>query len=443
MKRLALFGISLIGIVSICWSVYRDIQIEKLYPSDLRNRIVGARLQKDGKMPYFYKWKPADGLRYYNPQNFDTLKVSTSTASPYFHQLLYPVADMQQRTISRLWVFLQYVLLFIMTGMALTFTTSITQKIAVLAMPVSFLFTEAWINLIAPGQLYLFIPFLALACYFFLRRSANIAAALLAGFCAVSLVLIRPNTGLAFLPFIFIAGRYSLRYKIAFFVPVILLLGYIAGNEHQRALWAEYGESLSEQVKLHQDLGPATQQNEKDPKFASWEGWNTAEIEAETAKSSYVNYSENGNFFVLVRDLFGIHLSIAFLSVASFSLIFIMLLLFYFFCRKSGFHIYNLAILGFCLYMTSDLFSPVYRHQYYTVQWFFPLLLAASGYVKNKNYKWIYVAIVAGIILNIINSPYIKMEHTIGEYIIFAALLLLAFVYNSRQQLNPHFHTQY
>lgn len=219
-----------------------------------------------------------------------------------------------------------------------------------------------------------------------------------------------------------------------------LLLGYIAVNEHQRALWTNYAESLSEQLKLHQNLGPTVQQNEKDPGFASWDGWNGAEIEAEAAKSSYVNYSENGNVFVLVRDIFGINLSPAFLSIASFLLIFIMMLLFYLFWRKHDSHIYNIAILGFCLYMTTDFFSPIYRHQHYTVQWFFPLLLAASGYVKT--YKWIYIAIIFGLILNVINSPYIKMEHTIGEYIIFAALLFLAFVYNRPGQLKPHFHTQ-
>ncbi|HRN56027.1 MAG TPA: hypothetical protein PLL71_06230 [Agriterribacter sp.] len=427
MKRSVLFGVLLAGIISLCWSVYRDVQIEKLYPSDLRNRIVGARLQKDGKMPYFYKWRSADGLRYYNPQNFDTLKVSTSTASPYFHQLLYPIADMEQRTISRLWVYLQYVLLFIMTGIALTLAETAVQKVAVLAMSVSFLFTEAWIKIIETGQMYLFIPFFALLCYFFLRKAHPIPVASIAGIFAVSLVLVRPNTVCMFLPFLFIAGRYSLRYKTAFFVPVILLLGYIAGNGHQRALWTEYGECLSEQVKLHQNLRPASQQNEDDPDFTSWEGWDMTEVAAELSKSSYVNYSENGNVFVLVEKFTGIHLSSAFLSIASLMLISFLFILFYFLNRKNGFHIYHLALLGFCLYMTSDLFSPIYRHQYNTVQWFFPLLLAASGYVKK--YKWIYMAIVAGLILNIINTPFIKMEHTIGEYIIFAALLLLAFVY--------------
>lgn len=437
MKSPLLFCVILIGLVSVCWSLYRDIQIEKLYPGDLRNRIVGARLQKDGKMPYFYKWKPADGLRYYDPQNFDTLKVSVGTASPYFHQLLYPIADMQQRTISRIWVFLQYILLIVMTGMALILAATTVQKAVVLAMAVSFLFTEAWINLIVSGQLYLFIPFLAICTYFLIRKSGCTFSAFLAGFFAVSLVLIRPNTVLIFLPFLFIANKFNLRYKIVFFVPVMLLLGYAVGNGRQRALWTEYAQGISEQIKLHQGLGPTVQQNEKDPVFASWEGWNREDIKAAEAKSSYVNYSENGNFFVLVRDVFGIHLSPTFLSIASFSLIFITILLFYFFFRKSGFDMYNLAILGFCLYMISDFFSPVFRHQYYTVQWFFPLLLAASGYVRS--YKWIYVAIVAGIILNIINSPFIKMEHTIGEYIIFAALLLLAFVYKTGNQLKPGF----
>ncbi len=436
---MVLFGVLLIGIISLCWSVYRDIQIEKLYPSDLRNRIVGARLQKDGRMPYFHKWKPADGLRYYDPQNFDTLKVSTSTASPYFHQMLYPIADMEQRTISRLWIFIQYVLLFIITGIALSLTVTAVQKVAVLAMAISFLFTEAWIKIIETGQLYLFIPFLAMCGYFFLQKKKYTAMAFLAGLFAVSLVLIRPNTVFMFLPFLFIAGRYSLRYKMAFFVPVILLLGYTVSNGHQRALWTEYAESLSEQIKLHQNLSPTSQQNEEDPGFVSWEGWNMAEVKAELAKSSYVNYSENGNFFVLVENLTGIHLSSAFLSIASFLLIFIMTLLFYFFCRKPGFDSCNIAIFGFCLYMTSDLFSPIYRHQYNTVQWFFPLLLAASGYIKN--YKWIYAALVAGIALNIINTPFIKMEHTIGEYIIFAALLFLAFVYKRQQQLTTSFHS--
>lgn len=432
MKKHLLWLCAFVAIVSLCWTTYRDYQIEKIYTSDLRNRIVGARLQKDGKLPYFYKWKPEDGVRYYDSYNIDSFKVANITATPFFHELLYPIADWEQRTISRFWVLLQYLILITMTGFALVLAKTLNQKVAVLATATTFLFTEAWINLIAPGQNYLFIPLLAMLCYFCLTKTTNLWAAFFSGLFAVSLVLVRPNTFILFLPLLLIARRYSMRYKIIFFIPVVVILGYIAGNDFQRALWMDYRAGLSEQLKIHQDLGPARQVNSPNPDYEDWEGWNRSEILRENETTSYVNYSENGNFFVLVRDALKIRLSPEFLAISSLLLICFLFLMHYWYRRTTGFTLYNLAILGFCLYMLSDLFSPVFRHQYYTVQWFFPLLLAASGY--QARYKGIYLALVLGLVLNIINSPYLKMEHTIGEYLIFAALLLLAFVYHSRQQ---------
>lgn len=84
--------------------------------------------------------------------------------------------------------------------------------------------------------------------------------------------------------------------------------------------------------------------------------------------------------------------------------------------------------------MINDLFSPIHRYQYYTVQWFCVLLLAAAGY--QRQYQAIYVALATGLLLNIINTPYLKMEHTMGEYIWLLALLLLVFRYKDHVQLN-------
>ncbi|MEJ0082702.1 MAG: hypothetical protein WDM78_17515 [Puia sp.] len=78
----------LTAVFSIC--IWRDIQIEKKYTIDLRNRIVGARLQKDGRPPYFYKWKPNDGLRYYDPNQTDTTYANAATASPFFSPFIIP-----------------------------------------------------------------------------------------------------------------------------------------------------------------------------------------------------------------------------------------------------------------------------------------------------------------------------------------------------------------
>ena len=54
-------------------SIYRDIQLEKQYNDDLRNRVVGSRLQKDGKLPYTYYYKSGDDLRYFDIYNLSQI----------------------------------------------------------------------------------------------------------------------------------------------------------------------------------------------------------------------------------------------------------------------------------------------------------------------------------------------------------------------------------
>jgi hypothetical protein len=58
------------------------------------------------------------------------------------------------------------------------------------------------------------------------------------------------------------------------------------------------------------------------------------------------------------------------------------------------------------------------------VQWLFPLLIAATVY--NPAHKWLYGGLLAGLLLNILNTDFIKMEHTIGEYLILVILLYMS-----------------
>ena len=41
----------ILACLALCWCIYRDIQLDKQMPDDLRNRVVGARLQMDGHSP--------------------------------------------------------------------------------------------------------------------------------------------------------------------------------------------------------------------------------------------------------------------------------------------------------------------------------------------------------------------------------------------------------
>lgn len=410
-------------LVALVQCIYRDIQFEKTYTSDLRNRIVGARLQKDGIAPYFYKWKPGDKLRYYDPANFDSLKVANITATPFFHTLLYPLVELPQRTISQVWLVIEYILLLSSIMLALSLTVNSLQKITILLTTLLLLFTAAWKGHILTGQLYICIPFFAMCFYYYMQQKNSNYAAFLAGSFAIVLLLIRPNTLVFFLPFLLLLKQYNKRFIFLFFLPVIAIIYWNVGNKKEWLFWNNYKEAMAEQIKVHQDLYPHIVHNAPDPKPGAWEGFYIK------YSKTVPSFSEKGNIFVLYQHIFHKKLSVSSLLLAA-SIIIALLLIVFLIAQKEAANISlpNIAIFGFCLYMISDLFSPIWRHQYNTVQWLFPLLVAAACY-KASN-KWIYIMILAGLLLNIINTYLIKMEHTIGEFILLGGLLLLSITRN-------------
>ncbi len=415
----------------VCISVWkafdRDTHLIKMGVQDLRNRIVGARMQMDGKLPYYYKWKHGDGLRYYDPANFDTLAVANITASPFYHILLYPIADFKHSTIKEIWLYLQYILLLLMVVICISLASTSVNKWFVVGMATLFLFTEAWINLIVAGQLYLVIPFLFLLFFYFFRKVDKIYFALVAGLIFIVLILIRPNSIVAFSPFVLLITRYKPKIRVLFFLPVAVVLSCIFFSTSQRDLWVSFNKSVKEQITYHSGQSVLSQENENDPKFKEWEGMNMDAMAREEAIYGYKNYSENGNFFVLVDNIFHIRLFPAFLFWCSFFLIIAAFVVFVCYTRKwKIIPIINISIFGYCLYMISDLFSPVYRHQYYTVQWLMPLLLSCIVFSSKK--MPVYIFIFAGLVLNIINVSAIPMKHTIGEYIWLAGFMLLSFL---------------
>ena len=410
------------------YAVYRDIRYGKDFSGDLRNRVVAARLEKDGRLPYFYKWRQGDGVRYYDPQSFDSLVVSNMTATPFFHQLLYPLADRDEQEINGWWLFIEYLMLLLMTGMAFSLAGTDLQRCAVLGISCLFLLTDAWKNHVFVGEYYLCIPFLAMAFYFFIRKRPTVFRALMAGTMAILLVLIRPNAIFFFVPFLFLLSTYNRRHLFFFFVPILLLTAWTVLDTKERALWQDYRLAMGEHFKEHQGLHPAVQRNDPGPDYPRWEGVDVAALDKEEINNPMNQHSENGNVFVIARDLLHWKMPPSLLLILSLCTVFLLTVLFYFFrVRQGNYDPAVVAILGFCLYMISDLFSPVFRHQYYTVQWIFPLLLA--GAIYRPAFRWPFRLIVFGLLLNISKISFIKMQHTIGEYLILAALMLLVLSY--------------
>lgn len=422
----------LLGILCACilsWCIIRDVRIAKGYGCDLRNRVVGARLQMDGKLPYFYYWRPEHGVRYFDPLPKDTTYANAITASPFFHHLLYPIANLPQRQIARIWLAVQYGLFIASMLIAFSFTKNIRQRWAVAITGILFLFTTAWLELIHVSQIYILYPFLCLAFIYFFRRSENLFFAFFAGLMAISLVLARPTMIVFFIPFLLLINRYSLKYLLVFFTPVIILLGYSFLNKMERSFWIDYKKGLAAQIEDHQS-GSFGLRNLafKQIRYEKWEGWNQDSIRKENLLHPIKLKREFASVQALAGNLFKKKLSTKELTY-SFAIISALLITFFVIKRwkDPSMNVAIAAIFGFCLYMISDLFVPIVRSQYNTVQWIFPLLFCASFY--DRRYKIFHLLLTLGLVLNVLTISQIKMRHTLGEYLILFTLLWFSFFF--------------
>ncbi|MDP4149282.1 MAG: glycosyltransferase 87 family protein [Bacteroidota bacterium] len=457
-------GVILSFLAVLVFVVPRDLSMEKQYTGDLRNRVVGARLIHDGRSPYFYKWKTGDGVRYYDPANFDSLRSSNSTATPFFHHLLIPLAEWPESRASIGWLIAEYLFFGGILALALSMAATIPRRWTILLTAALFLLTAGWKAHIALGQSYICIPFFAMLFLWFLIRGAerhiagrlrpadlNHPASLFypaaAGLAAAFLVLIKPNAILFLLPFLFLTRAFSRRQLWACCAVPAILLTWILISPQERALWVDYREGVTEQIKMHQHLHPALQQNEPDPHLAVFEGIDQRAVAELEARQPLSLFSENGNVFVLVEKLFHRRLSLTMMSVAAGTLILLLTGLYFLRLRHSppgpstpgppASTLQHAAIMGFCLYMVSDLFSPVYRHQYYTVQWICPLLIAAALF--EPALRRYYILLLAGLLLNIFHADFIKMGHTLGEYLLLVTLLAFVLLPDRRSPVLHNF----
>lgn len=418
----------LLAAVVVGWyALTRDIRYSRQYMGDLRNRVVGARIIEDGGSPYFYKYRPGDTIRYYDPQAFDIYFPSICTSTPFLHRLLEPVAGLSFASIMRVWVAVLWVLFLGMAGYAFAIARGPSARMAVVAVALLFLLTNGWDLQVKYGQSYLVIAALAMLVVVLWRWPV------LAGVAAAALVLVRPNAVLFILPFVL-----AREIKWVFLLPGVLALGWVLLSPRERSLWGDYERMLSVQVRIHQGLGVPTRAIVADPGYADWEGVNMDTVRARIVRDPVRIYSENGNVFVLYEKVIGRRMPLWLLGAAGFLGVAGVMVIFVWRRRGAGpakqgrarpemrvlDRAIQTAIVGFCLYMLSDLCSPVYRHQYYTVQWLMPLLLAASIY-RGRMKGW-YFGLLVAVALNIVHFPGLRMSNTLGEYGFLVCLLAIA-----------------
>ena len=398
-------------------------------PGDMRNRIVGSRIMKDGGSPYFYIWKEGDTVRYYDTYIPPNSIMSPATSTPFFHKVNGLIADLPQYQFNSIWLLIEYFslgacLVLAMLAMPLTRYKNIYYFLA--GITVAFTYTVGWRIHIYTGQNYIFVPVLAMACYYAMAQKKGALQLVLFGAAACSLILLRPITALIFLPFLFYVKSYY-KWFCSAAIFMILYLGYAWNNPVQKKNWADYFKSVQTGIAVHQQLLPPVKLVPYNPvPIYSFEGVDFNTEGNEKLGSKMKLGAENSNFFIFYNELTGHKISVAAMTVIGlFTCLVLLLPLLIITRKKIPFSLIQLFLLGFIIYNTYEFCTPVTRLAYHWVQFLFPLLLIPL--FSRRLYIIPTILLIAGFCLNIAVLPSVKMEHTIGEFLIVTAMLYLVY----------------
>lgn len=138
--------------------------------TDLRNRIIGARLLSQGLDPYYYRWRPGDPETLRDPMDIPELPVSRVTVAPIGLTFYTPFASLPYRTQRLIWLVLQQLALFASLAL-LIFTTANPRNRLVLALCLLVVNSHfSWRFHVETGQIYIFYVFLIALFYWCLSQ---------------------------------------------------------------------------------------------------------------------------------------------------------------------------------------------------------------------------------------------------------------------------------
>lgn len=178
------------------------------YPgSDLRNRVVGARLMLDGIDPYLFKWRPGLSERFYDPLDIPTEIVSKLSVPPTVLTLHAPIAGLTYVSQKVIWLLFQWSALIGIVWIFVRTNQSIKKKALVLAVGFCFANSLFWRFHISSGQIYIIYAFVLAIAWFFLQRLSRYKS-VVSGFFAGIAASLRPSFLLFFIPFV-VRRQYS------------------------------------------------------------------------------------------------------------------------------------------------------------------------------------------------------------------------------------------
>lgn len=386
----------------------------RIYPYELRSRVVGSRLILAGSPTvYFYKWNSGQPEQLFDPLDIPETRVNYITATPFTLWLYQPLACRPFATARLLWIGFEYLVYGLTMLLALSLATSGKRKTGIAIVFALFVWMVPWRVHIMAGQYYILVPFFALLILFLYKKGGWYHVAL--GTILVLAVLFRPYVGLIFLPALLFTNR-KIILGITAAVITVAVWYWVDGAQVKRTQEfrrATQFWSLQMINQIPQELPAATYQ------FTHLEG---------EPLVPYNNRPQIDEATGVQQRLYN-HLGVAISPVVLYALFAIVagLLLIVAFCKKKLKHLPQAVLVGCVLYFLAEILSPFGRPAYNVVQTLLPiaLLLAYTPlWSRNKRAGWVLLAgfgLLSGIFY------FIKIDISLGEWLIYGACLAIVF----------------
>jgi len=391
-EKLLLIIIVLLFIGSLIKSAYYTLHYGG---TDLRVRVVGARLLNTSHSPYFYKWSPGDPETLLNPNDKQVYinGVSVAPGSLYVQSIL---AGFNYQSIRIAWTILQYVFALYIFFFVFTkpFKNEAYRIYCIAVGTVFFLCSGIWFMNIERGQIYTFYAFLFCVIYQLLEnRNRWMQGA--GGFILAVAVYCRPTFAVLLLP---LAIHFRKNFALGF------LFGAIALGTHaflDLQLWKDYFSAIA----IYTGLAKAPIINTQIPIVypQTIEGCKNLLLyrESYSAGGIYPIY----HYLQMLYPISNWFYILLYIVVTG-------LLIFLF--RKSLrlFSNEEVLLFGFLLYIITEYLIPANRAGYNVVQWIFPVLLMLRRMKFNEPD---FLILITGLALMISFPYYLPFLHDVGE----------------------------
>ena len=365
------------------------------YPgTDLRNRVVGARLIIEGLDPYFFKWNPSFSIRLYDPLDSFSEIVSKVSVPPTVLALHISIAKLDYLTQKIIWLFVQWVTLL---GIVLIFwKTSKNNVKQNLVLALSFFFANSvfWRFHINSGQIYVvYIGLLSIA-WLLLNKKFKYRE-ITSGFLAGITASLRP-------PYVLVLWFFLINRRYSFFIGgVVGILFGVFGSVlvTGKLVWQQYVTTMLGMtgfINLEQIFPPLKDRIALIPAVYPQivEGFNSSvrnPLEGRLLENSALFEVLNAIDLSQKKEILVVSFFIAFSLWCWLGFKFNLK-------QKDNGLLFLFATVG-CL--ASEFFIPIGRFSYYDIQWLLPLLIIVQlASPKQLGINLLSMILLVGLILS-------------------------------------------